>query len=76
MDLINLFSGALAGLTTEIVLFPIDNVKTKLQSKEKIINCKINTLYNGILPAAIGSVPGTAVFFCFYELIKRKLTDT
>lgn len=76
MDFIkDLLAGALAGLTTDSVLIPIDNLKTKLQSKEKLTSCNFNTLYGGSLPTVIGSVPGTAVFFCFYELIKRKLTE-
>lgn len=51
-------SGGLAGLVVDIVLFPIDTVKTRLQSERGFWRSGgFRGVYNGLAPAAVGSVP-------------------
>ncbi len=51
-------SGGLAGLVVDIVLFPIDTIKTRLQSEKGLWRSGgFRGIYNGIGPAAAGSAP-------------------
>ncbi|XP_037089916.1 S-adenosylmethionine mitochondrial carrier protein-like isoform X1 [Pollicipes pollicipes] len=56
-------AGGLAGLTVDVALFPLDTVKTRLQSAEGFLRSGgLRGLYAGVGTAAAGSVPtGTAV---------------
>eukprot|EP01041_Mallomonas_annulata_P008171 gene8171-16792_t len=68
-------SGAFAGATVDIILFPIDTIKTRLQSKAGItfsISVLAN-MYNGILPAIAASAPSAATFFGAYDSLQRYL---
>ncbi|XP_071837250.1 mitochondrial S-adenosylmethionine carrier protein-like isoform X1 [Apostichopus japonicus] len=66
-----LLSGGIAGLTVDVSLFPIDTIKTRLQSREGFVKCGgFRGIYRGLGAASLGSVPGAAVFFCTYELTK------
>lgn len=69
-------SGAFAGATTDIILFPIDTIKTRLQSKAGIqFSVKVlANMYNGIGPALAASAPCAATFFGAYDSIQRYLT--
>lgn len=72
--LTSLISGGVAGLVVDVVLFPIDTIKTRLQSEKKFWRAGgFRGIYNGLGPAAIGSVPSAALFFCTYESIKKLL---
>lgn len=69
-------AGGVAGLVVDIVLFPIDTVKTRLQSERGFWKSGgFRGVYNGLAPAAVGSVPSAALFFCTYESVKRLLLD-
>lgn len=53
-----LVAGASAGLVVDSILFPLDTVKTRLQSElgfKKTGGFK--QLYRGILPVLVGSIP-------------------
>lgn len=62
-------SGGIAGVVTDCSLFPIDTVKTRMQSPEGAWRTW-KGLYNGVTPAAVASFPAAAIFFGVYELLK------
>jgi solute carrier family 25 S-adenosylmethionine transporter 26 len=51
-------SGGIAGITVDVVLFPLDTLKTRLQSVEGFARAGAFTgIYRGLLSAALGSAP-------------------
>lgn len=67
-------AGAVAGLTVDVSLYPIDTVKTRMQSREGFLaSGGLRGIYRGLSIAAVGSVPSAACFFCGYELTKKNL---
>ncbi|CAM9486046.1 unnamed protein product [Discosporangium mesarthrocarpum] len=70
-------AGAVAGTTVDLVLFPIDTVKTRLQAKAgaKLSVSTFTGLFNGVAPAIAASAPCAAVFFGAYDTLKKVLTD-
>lgn len=74
MDWAALGGGAVAGTVTDIALYPLDTLKTRLQSPEGFIKAGgFRGTYKGLGAAAIGSAPGAALFFATYEMSKRRL---
>ncbi|SOV17058.1 mitochondrial carrier protein, putative [Plasmodium sp. gorilla clade G2] len=71
----NLITGAISGAIVDAVLFPIDYIKTNIQTNNSFSIYDTRKIYNGILPTLIGTVPASAFFYCFYELSKKVLTD-
>lgn len=68
----SLVAGACAGLFVDLSLYPIDTVKTRLQSKEGFLATGgFNNVYKGLSAMAVGSVPGGAAFFFGYDTAKR-----
>lgn len=66
-----LTSGAAAGLAADVVLFPLDTLKTRLQSAEGFWRVGgVRGMYAGLASLATGSMPSAAIFFCTYEGIK------
>lgn len=60
----------------DVILFPIDTIKTRLQSKKGFWQTGgFSGIYKGLAPAAVGSVPTAALFFCTYEGIKKQLME-
>lgn len=72
-----LLSGAVAGTTVDLVLYPLDTVKTRLQATAgaKLSVKTFEGLFNGVAPAIAASAPCAAVFFGAYDTLKRVLTD-
>ncbi|KAJ8609373.1 hypothetical protein MRB53_039138 [Persea americana] len=69
-----ILSGALAGLTVDLTLFPIDTLKTRLQAAGGFLqNGGYKGLYKGMGSIAAGSAPGAALFFFTYETCKKRL---
>ncbi|KAI7906924.1 mitochondrial carrier domain-containing protein, partial [Cokeromyces recurvatus] len=67
-------AGALAGTAADSVLFPLDTIKTRLQSRAGLaISGGFRSVYSGLLSAFVGSAPNAALFFVTYEAIKRLL---
>lgn len=72
-----LLSGAVAGTTVDLVLYPLDTIKTRLQATAgaKLSVATFKGLFNGVGPAIAASAPCAAVFFGAYDSLKRVLTD-
>ncbi|XP_071446224.1 mitochondrial S-adenosylmethionine carrier protein [Hetaerina americana] len=70
--LISFIAGGAAGTAVDVSLFPLDTLKTRLQSKQGFLKSGgFRGIYAGLGPAAAGSAPNAAVFFCTYDFIKR-----
>ncbi|GFR16278.1 s-adenosylmethionine mitochondrial carrier protein [Trichonephila clavata] len=68
---VTLMAGAMAGLSVDLSLFPLDTIKTRLQSSQGFWKAGgLRNIYAGIGSVAVGSSPGSAAFFCTYEVIK------
>lgn len=68
---VSLASGACAGVTVDISLFPLDTLKTRLQSEGGIWKSGgFRNIYAGLAPVAVGSAPAAAIFFVTYDFIK------
>ena len=67
--LTSLVAGGLAGTSVDVALFPIDTIKTRLQSPQGFLKAGgFSGVYNGLGAAAAGSAPGAALFFSVYEV--------
>jgi hypothetical protein len=70
-----LLAGALAGTTVDLSLYPLDTLKTRLQSPAGFLaSGGFAGIYSGVGSAIIGSAPGAALFFCTYEYTKSFLS--
>lgn len=70
--LVSLISGAASGTSTDIVFFPIDTLKTRLQAKGGFFhNGGYHNIYKGIGSAIIASAPGASLFFLTYDSMKE-----
>jgi len=66
-----LVSGACAGLSIDVLLFPLDTLRTRLQSPQGFKAAGgFQGVFKGLSAAAIGAAPGSAMFFSTYETIK------
>ncbi|XP_049719191.1 S-adenosylmethionine mitochondrial carrier protein isoform X9 [Elephas maximus indicus] len=74
----SLLAGGVAGVTVDLVLFPLDTIKTRLQSPQGFNKAGgFRGIYAGVPSAAIGSFPNAAAFFITYEYVKWLLhTDS
>jgi solute carrier family 25 (mitochondrial S-adenosylmethionine transporter), member 26 len=69
-----LLSGALAGTTVDLALYPLDTLKTRLQSATSFRAAGgFSGIYAGVGSAIVGSAPGAALFFVTYEHAKEFL---
>ncbi|KZT60662.1 mitochondrial carrier [Calocera cornea HHB12733] len=70
-----LVAGAAAGTSVDILFFPIDTLKTRLQSQQGFWKAGAFTgIYRGVGSVVVGSAPGAAAFFTTYEYIKHSLS--
>ncbi len=68
----SLIAGGCAGTAVDISLFPLDTIKTRLQSSQGFWKAGgFSRIYAGIGPAAAGSAPNAAIFFCTYDSVKK-----
>lgn len=67
-----MIAGAIAGAAVDLVLYPIDTIKTRLQTNTmKELNVEaIPALYSGLLGSLAGHVPSSALFFAVYQTSK------
>lgn len=71
-DAIPIVSGAVAGLSVDVILFPLDTVKTRLQSQSGFwANGGFRNVYRGMGSVVVGSMPSAGVFFITYEKLKQ-----
>lgn len=77
-------AGALAGGFSNLVLYPIDVAKTLRQAGAAYKGASLVTqarayglgsLWAGLTPAILGSMPSSALYFGVYEHVKRRLND-
>ncbi|MCJ1467346.1 hypothetical protein MMC07_005970 [Pseudocyphellaria aurata] len=87
----SMLAGAIGGTSGDLLMHPIDTIKTRQQgdpnlppkytsftsSGSTIIRQEgiRRGLYSGVAPAFLGSFPGTLIFFGTYEYSKRSLID-
>lgn len=72
----SLVSGGVAGTVCDISLYPIDTIKTRLQSAQGFVKSGgFRGVYKGLSVAAVGSAPGAALFFSTYEMTKQRLQE-
>jgi hypothetical protein len=75
-------AGGLAGGLATLILYPIDAVKSLCQTRtvsplvaiQRILT-DCNSLYTGVLPAALGAIPSSAIYFGSYEYCKLLLAS-
>ncbi|KAM6247759.1 mitochondrial S-adenosylmethionine carrier protein isoform 4-T4 [Spheniscus humboldti] len=69
-----LAAGGVAGVCVDLILFPLDTVKTRLQSPQGFRKAGgFHGIYAGVPSTAIGSFPNAAAFFITYENVKSML---
>ncbi|XP_066101995.1 mitochondrial S-adenosylmethionine carrier protein isoform X1 [Saccopteryx bilineata] len=67
----SLVAGGVAGVSVDLILFPLDTIKTRLQSPQGFKKAGgFRGIYAGVPSAAIGSFPNAAAFFITYEYVK------
>ncbi|XP_037655870.1 S-adenosylmethionine mitochondrial carrier protein isoform X2 [Choloepus didactylus] len=67
----SLVAGGVAGVSVDLILFPLDTIKTRLQSPQGFNKAGgFHGIYAGVPSAAIGSFPNAAAFFITYEYVK------
>eukprot|EP00434_Breviolum_minutum_P036133 symbB.v1.2.032005.t1/scaffold3782.1/size50425/2 len=69
-----LCSGAFAGVASETLLFPLDCLKTRLQSRQGFIESGgFRNIYRGVFISITAAAPASAIFFSTYETTKNGL---
>ncbi|XP_061252434.1 mitochondrial S-adenosylmethionine carrier protein isoform X6 [Bos javanicus] len=67
----SLVAGGVAGVSVDLILFPLDTIKTRLQSPQGFYKAGgFCGVYAGVPSTAIGSFPNAAAFFVTYEYVK------
>ncbi|EGE84681.1 hypothetical protein RJZ56_002433 [Blastomyces dermatitidis] len=83
----SLISGAVAGLTVDLSLYPLDTIKTRLQQARKhtgsftkhatpSLRQTVRGIYAGLPSVLLGSAPSAASFFIVYDGVNRYLLPT
>ena len=69
-----LLSGGIAGTSVDVALYPLDTIKTRMQSPHGFFKAGgVSGIYRGLSAAAAGSAPGAALFFSTYETMKKTI---
>ncbi|GMT36325.1 hypothetical protein PFISCL1PPCAC_27622, partial [Pristionchus fissidentatus] len=64
----SLMAGASAGLAVDLTLYPLDTMKTRVQSPQGFTAAGgFRHLYSGLGSVALGSAPASALFFITYQ---------
>ena len=68
-------AGGCASATVDVTIHPLDTLKTRLQAPNGFVAAGgYRGLFRGVLAAALGAIPGGAVFFGTYEFTKHVVT--
>ncbi|XP_076236578.1 mitochondrial ornithine transporter 1 isoform X2 [Calliopsis andreniformis] len=81
-----MIAGAVGGTVLWLVIFPADVIKSRIQvknlktpalvvMKDIVRNEGIGSLYNGLKPTLIRTIPATATLFVIYEYSKKHMHD-
>ena len=69
-----LVAGGFAGTTVDVALYPLDALKTRLQSPHGFWKAGgFSGIYRGVLATALGASPGSAMFFSACECRARSI---
>ncbi|VDL57761.1 unnamed protein product [Hymenolepis diminuta] len=71
--------GATAGICVDLTVYPMDTIKTRLQSGTHAVKPQAGGnlgLFAGLPAVILGSAPAAALFFVTYETIKRASMNT
>jgi len=68
-----LLSGALAAFTVDLLVYPLDTLKTRLQSPAHRHLPLFRGLYQGLGPVVLATLPSAGVFFTTYEFARARL---
>ncbi|XP_061543846.1 mitochondrial S-adenosylmethionine carrier protein isoform X3 [Phycodurus eques] len=72
--LASLVAGGCAGICVDLTLFPLDTIKTRLQSQGGFYRAGgFRGIYAGVPSAVLGSFPTAAAFFVTYDCAKSLL---
>ncbi|KAA0163579.1 hypothetical protein FNF27_00312 [Cafeteria roenbergensis] len=73
-------AGGMAGMTVDFVLYPLDTIKTRMQTRPGAEglppgsaiarSLRSGAFYRGLASAMAGSFPGAATFWTTYEMVK------
>ncbi|KAH7885520.1 mitochondrial carrier domain-containing protein [Phlebopus sp. FC_14] len=70
----SLIAGGAAGTAVDLLFFPIDTIKTRLQAEQGFVKAGgFRGIYKGVGSVVVGSAPGAAMFFSTYETMKQTL---
>lgn len=88
---IHMTAGAVAGVLEHTVMYPVDSVKTRMQSLQPDPNAQYRSVYEalkriirtegifrpfrGLNITMLGAGPAHALYFACYERVKRSLSD-
>ncbi|KAJ7065156.1 mitochondrial carrier domain-containing protein [Mycena belliarum] len=68
----SLLAGGSAGTAVDLLFYPIDTIKTRLQSPQGFARAGgFKGIYKGVGSVGVGSAPGAAVFFATYDTLKN-----
>ncbi|KAK8813247.1 hypothetical protein WA158_002839 [Blastocystis sp. Blastoise] len=74
-----LYAGAVSGLVgtySEVLLFPLDTMKTRSQAGSCVNSLKTHCkYYSGLLSDLMGSIPAACAYWCTYEYLKKRFID-
>lgn len=81
-------AGALAGATSQVIIYPLELVKTRLAvcpagTYKGILDCArkvlkqegVRSFYRGLLPSMMGILPYAGVDITVFEMLKERLLD-
>jgi len=80
---VHMLAGSIAGISEHVLILPIDNLKTHIQTKSpniltaytEIKSSGITNFFRGSTIIAMGCIPSHAFFFLNYEIFKKYLAE-